>query len=165
MLREPSRNIPAGYGSEGSHTTGRKELRICRLPATIISINSAPLDFCVLRQTVLRASFKVQNAPVAQLDRASVFGTEGWRFEPSRVHLIFAKFDTPVYPGTTGCFVWSGVLWRILRFWLEHTVQNFRIPLDVTRGVVLSSCFPGRMPHHAANDQGRNASFPHLFAA
>src|SRR5688500_336974 len=25
-------------------------------------------------------------ALVAQLDRASVFGTEGWRFEPSRVH-------------------------------------------------------------------------------
>ena len=26
-------------------------------------------------------------APVAQLDRASVFGTEGCRFEPYRVHL------------------------------------------------------------------------------
>jgi hypothetical protein len=26
-------------------------------------------------------------ASVAQLDRASVFGTEGWRFESSRVHL------------------------------------------------------------------------------
>ena len=31
-------------------------------------------------------------APVAQLDRASVFGTEGWEFEPLRAHL-FANFD------------------------------------------------------------------------
>ena len=28
-------------------------------------------------------------ASVAQLDRASVFGTEGWRFEPSRVHFFY----------------------------------------------------------------------------
>ena len=27
-------------------------------------------------------------APVAQLDRASVFGTEGWEFEPLRAHLV-----------------------------------------------------------------------------
>ena len=29
------------------------------------------------------------DAPVAQLDRASVFGTEGWRFESSRVYFYF----------------------------------------------------------------------------
>lgn len=28
------------------------------------------------------------SASVAQLDRASVFGTEGWGFEPLRVHLL-----------------------------------------------------------------------------
>src|SRR5262249_38505436 len=27
-------------------------------------------------------------APVAQLDRASVFGTEGWEFEPLRAHFF-----------------------------------------------------------------------------
>ena len=34
------------------------------------------------------------NAPVAQLDSASVFGTEGYRFESYRVCLLFLKIDT-----------------------------------------------------------------------
>ena len=28
-------------------------------------------------------------APVAQLDRASVYGTEGWGFEPSQACFVF----------------------------------------------------------------------------
>ena len=38
-----------------------------------------------------------KHAPVAQLDRASVFGTEGCRFEPYRVHL-FSRFENSTKP-------------------------------------------------------------------
>src|SRR3954454_15956856 len=41
-----------------------------------------------------RAPHRRASAPVAQLDRASVYGTEGQRFESSR-----ARFESPTYRG------------------------------------------------------------------
>jgi hypothetical protein len=32
-------------------------------------------------------------APVAQLDRAFVFGTKGWEFEPLQVHHFLCSFE------------------------------------------------------------------------
>lgn len=32
-----------------------------------------------------------RSAPIAQLDRASVFGTEGWEFEPLWVHFFISR--------------------------------------------------------------------------
>jgi hypothetical protein len=34
----------------------------------------------------------LNDAPVAQLDRALVFGTKGWEFEPLRAHFYFPPF-------------------------------------------------------------------------
>ena len=36
----------------------------------------------------MASAARLSHAPVAQLDRASVYGTEGWRFESSRVYLL-----------------------------------------------------------------------------
>ena len=42
-----------------------------------------------IRLTGRAIHLSASNAPVAQLDRASVFGTEGCRFESCRVYLVF----------------------------------------------------------------------------
>ena len=42
-----------------------------------------------------------QLAPVAQLDSASVFGTEGYRFESCRACWTYVKSPGPMYLGTS----------------------------------------------------------------
>jgi hypothetical protein len=37
----------------------------------------------------LKSAIIADVAPVAQLDRAFVFGTKGWEFEPLQEHLLF----------------------------------------------------------------------------
>ncbi len=41
------------------------------------------------------------HAPLAQLDRASVYGTEGCRFESCGVYSTYDKWPSRMYPGTT----------------------------------------------------------------
>jgi hypothetical protein len=41
--------------------------------------------------TTLLRTFGEENAPVAQLDRASDYGSEGWGFESLQAHHLFIK--------------------------------------------------------------------------
>jgi hypothetical protein len=52
------------------------------------------------KQQALRFIQVLSEAPVAQLDRASDFGSEGWGFEPLRAHCCAApllNLDRPVH--------------------------------------------------------------------
>ena len=51
-------------------------------------------------KVLVNQHFKFLHAPVAQLDRASVFGTEGWGFESLRVY--FPAFLRPSVLGNAG---------------------------------------------------------------
>ncbi len=62
----------------------RHELAINRWPVQTIRLD------CPARQPGPVGPAGRKTAPVAQLDRASVFGTEGWGFESLRVYLAQA---------------------------------------------------------------------------
>ena len=76
------------------------------------------------------------HVPVAQLDRVLVCETNGWRFEPSRVH-TYCEFDLPakaVALATAGGFSvgahyregWPSGLWRSLRKRVGAIPQRFK---------------------------------------
>ena len=49
------------------------------------------LAYAANSATQTKFAVKYSHAPVAQLDRASAFGAEGWEFESLRAHHLFVK--------------------------------------------------------------------------